>query len=90
MNFDLGKLADPQCFSENRLAAHSDHRWFASPQEAADGVSSFEQSLSGLWKFHYAKNPSLIPEGFEAVGYDCSSWDDIRVPGHIQLAGHKA
>ncbi len=86
--FDSARIADPTFFAHNRLAPHSDHRWFASSAEAAAAVSSFEQNLNGLWKFHYAKNPAAVPSGFEAVDFDTSGWADIAVPGHIQLQGY--
>ena len=86
--FDPSRIADPRYFGEHRLAPHSDHRWFATADEASSGLSSFEQKLSGLWKFHYAKNPAGAPSGFEGVDFDCSSWDDIAVPGHLQLQGY--
>ncbi len=86
--FDPSRIADPEYFAEGRSAAHSDHRWFADKDEAADGISSFERKLNGLWKFHYAKNPSQTVPGFEAVDFDCAGWDDIAVPGHIQLQGY--
>jgi len=87
-HFDPARIADPTYFAENRLDPHSDHRWFRDAEEAATGVSGFEQSLNGLWKFHYAKNPSLTVPGFEATDFDSSDWDDIVVPGHIQLQGY--
>ncbi|MDQ0373375.1 glycoside hydrolase family 2 TIM barrel-domain containing protein [Cellulomonas humilata] len=88
MTFDLDRIADPALVQENRLDAHSDHRWFASSQEAATGTSSFEQSLNGLWKLHYAKSPALVVPGFERVDVDDSGWDDVPVPAHIQLLGY--
>ena len=88
MTFDIARIADPTYVSENRLPAHSDHRWFADAAEAASGTSSFEQGLNGVWKFHYAMNPAEAVAGFEAAGFDCSGWDDIEVPGHIQLQGY--
>ena len=87
MSFDLAHLSDPTFFADNRLPAHSDHRCFADAAEAATGASSLEKCLNGVWKFHYAANPASTIPGFEAPGYDCSGWDDIAVPGHIQLAG---
>lgn len=27
-------------------------------------------------------------KGFEETGVDCHSWDDIRVPAHIQMEGY--
>jgi len=88
MTTPFSRLADPTFFAENRTAPHSDHRWFADAAEAATGVSSFEQSLNGLWKFHYAKSLAATIPGFEALDFDCSGWDDIPVPSHIQLQGY--
>ncbi|NLI17413.1 MAG: DUF4981 domain-containing protein [Actinomycetales bacterium] len=88
MAFDPGRIADPTYVAENRLPAHSDHRWFANRAEAAAGTSSFEQCLNGTWKFHYARNPRLTVPGFEAPDFDTADWDDIRVPGHLELQGY--
>ncbi|WP_456506093.1 glycoside hydrolase family 2 TIM barrel-domain containing protein [Arthrobacter sp. UYCu723] len=57
-------------------------------EEASWGQSRFEQSLNGVWKFHYARNFSHTLPGFEAVDVDCSTWDDIPVPSHIQMHGY--
>lgn len=86
--FDYTKIKDPLYFQENRLHAHSDHLFYASWEEMEEGTSSFVQSLNGLWKFHYAKNFGQTIPGFEQPDYDCSGWDDIRVPAHIQLEGY--
>lgn len=88
MKFDLSLLSDPQAVAIGTLPPHSDHRWFASAMEALSGDSSYEQSLDGLWKFDYSRNPQGAPFGFERPDFDVSTWDDIRVPGHIQLAGY--
>ncbi len=88
MSFDVSLLSDPRVFAINRLAPHSDHRWFASATELNSGVSSYEQSLDGTWKFACAANPSEVPAGFESPSYDTSTWDDIPVPAHIQLEGY--
>jgi len=84
----MTRIADPEYFAENRLPAHSDHRRYRNRAEAVAGTSGFEQCLSGLWKFHYAKNPAQTIAGFESLDHDCSSWDDIPVPAHIQLHGY--
>ncbi len=88
--FDYQKVKDPRYFREGRLAAHSDHRYYASAREAEDGESGFTESLNGLWKFHYARNYGSAIPGFEAVDYNCRSWEDIRVPAHIQMEGYDA
>ena len=88
--FTMEKLADPTFFQENRLPAHSDHGFYADVVEMAREESTFRRTLNGLWKFHFAKNLSLRPAGFEAMDYDCRSWDTIRVPAHLQMEGYGA
>ena len=86
--FDFGKLKDPQYFAENRLPAHSDHIFYRDETELARGVSSFYRTLGGVWHFAHARNTAFIPQGFEAVDYDCHDWETIHVPAHIQMEGH--
>ena len=71
MTFDLRRLSDPEFFAESRMAAHSDHRWFRDAAEAARGSSSFETSLNGLWKFHYAKNPGAVVTEYSWMASNC-------------------
>ena len=86
--FDYQKVKDPRYFRDGRLDAHSDHRYYASAQEAEEKESRFTESLNGLWKFHYACNYGSAIPGFESADYDCRSWEDIRVPAHIQMEGY--
>ena len=85
-NYDLVK--DPTYFNDNRVAAHSDHRYYASVEAMEQEVDNFRCSLNGLWKFHYAKNYNCTIPGFEKPEYCCGPWDDIRVPAHIQMEGY--
>ena len=86
-SFDAA-VRDPAVFADGRLPAHSDHVTYASAAELAAQESSLRLSLDGLWKFHYAANPSAAPEGFWERGYDLSGWEEIRVPAHIQMEGY--
>lgn len=87
-NFHYDKIKDPLYFAQNRMKAHSDYVFYANYEEYAAEKSSHYLSLDGLWKFHYAKNMQMTISGFEKMDYDCKSWDDIRVPAHIQLEGY--
>ena len=80
--FDHEIVANPEIFQQNRLEAHSDHRYF----KEKEGDCFF--SLNGMWKFSYADNYAKAPKGFEAAGYDCRGWDEIPVPAHIQMEGY--
>lgn len=93
--FDPHVIADPAVFAIHRLPAHSDHVCYASEEEmqaaAAPGgtreATAFRCSLNGLWKFSYARNYDSTIRGFEKTSYDAHSWDEIRVPSHLQLEG---
>ena len=86
--FDYSKVKDPLYFKDNVLPAHSAHVAYGNKGELFQGDSSLVAYLDGVWKFHYAKNYQAAISGFEAEDYDCSTWDDIRVPAHIQMEGY--
>lgn len=86
--FNLQWLADPTIFAVNRLAAHSDHRYYATMLEAQKLIDMpMRFSLNGDWFFHYAKNPQQQPQQFYQKDYDNRCWQTIQVPAHIQLQG---
>ena len=86
--FDFSIIKNPQIFEQNRLKAHSDHVIYKNKKEYVGKNSSLRMDMNGIWKFAYAKNMSLAIEGFEKKDFDCSIWDDIRVPAHIQMEGY--
>ncbi|MCR5296575.1 MAG: DUF4981 domain-containing protein [Clostridiales bacterium] len=85
--FDEKRLKDPGYYRENRMDAHTDHRFYISEAEREEGKCSLRMGLNGLWKFFFARNPAQVIPGFEMPEYDCSAWEDIRVPAHIQREG---
>lgn len=87
-NPNFNWLSDPAVFAVNRLAAHSDHRFYQTEEQAGQmGDMPLAFSLNGAWRFSYAENTKEIPQGFWEDGYDVSCWGNIVVPSHIQLAG---
>ena len=82
------KIKNPLFYEENRVAAHSDHRYYTSEAELVQDVQSLKRSLDGVWKFRYAKNGEDAPREFYRDETDCRDWEDIRVPAHIQLEGY--
>ena len=82
------KIKDPLFYEENRVAAHSDHKYFVNEAEWIQNVQSMKRSLDGIWKFHYARNMEEAPAYFYKSETDCRNWEDIRVPAHIQLEGY--
>ncbi len=85
---DLKWLENPEVFAVNRLEAHSDHAYYETKEEAESGVMNLRQSLNGIWKFSYAENPDLRNQDFYKEGASLDSFEEISVPGHIELQGY--
>ncbi|WP_130836166.1 glycoside hydrolase family 2 TIM barrel-domain containing protein [Lachnoclostridium sp. Marseille-P6806] len=85
--FDFNIVRDPRVYKQNVLPAHSDHEALL-PGEGEGKEGSFRYSLNGLWRFSYAPNPVSAIRGFEKDSFDCSGWDSIRVPAHMQMEGY--
>lgn len=81
-------LKNPEVFQVNRLNAVSSHHYYATKEEMDNKNSSYIHNLNGTWKFHYANGLNQLIPDFMKEEYDCSNWDDIQVPGHIQLQGY--
>lgn len=88
MQANIQWLDDPRVFRVGQLDAHSDHVFYRGEADYAAGVSALCQSLDGTWRFRYAPNAKARPADFYQEGYDFSSFDEIAVPGHIELAGY--
>lgn len=85
----LNWLSNVNTFAVNRLPAHSDHLYYESMEEAVQAKPmTMRHELNGNWKFHYSGNPALRPEEFYRLDFSCSNWENITVPGHIQLQGY--
>ncbi|KKI93204.1 beta-galactosidase [Bacillus sp. SA1-12] len=81
-------LTDLNVFAVNRIPAHSDHLYYETVQEARERLPmKWRHSLNGSWKFSYAVNPETRAKSFYQADFDCSGWNTIQVPGHIQLQG---
>lgn len=86
---ELSWLSDVSVFEVNRLPAHSDHKYYGTMAEAKKaGPMAMRFDLNGIWKFSFAVNPDSRPEHFYQIDFSCSGWEDITVPGHIQLQGY--
>lgn len=86
--FDLSYLENSEIYEVNRLESKSDHKFYRNLDELLEDNSSFKIELNGDWKFHYSKNLDGIINNFYEEDYNTESWDNIKVPGHIQLQGY--
>lgn len=86
---NLEWLANPEVFRVNRIDAHSDHLYYENKEDIKLGYDMpLRQSLNGKWRFSYAVNQDTRIKDFYKDDYDCSSFDYIEVPGHIQMQGY--
>ena len=81
-------LENPEVFQVNRLDAHSDHMYYQSEEDRQAGKNHLCQSLNGQWKFAWSSRPADRPEKFYEEGYDDAAFEEIQVPGHIELQGY--
>lgn len=88
MQAEITWLDDPQVFRVNQLPAHSDHCFYSNEGEYNAGSSSLIHSLNGTWKFCYSRNAGERPADFYREDYNADKFQDITVPGHIELAGY--
>ena len=88
MNADIRWLDNPEVFRVNQLPAHSDHEYYTRYADLDKKDNYLTQSLNGMWKFCYSKNAKTRPIYFYKSQFMTSDWDEIAVPGHIELAGY--
>ena len=88
MNADIKWLDNPEVFRVNQLPAHSDHEYYTSYTDLEENNNYLTQSLNGTWKFLYSKNAKVRPVNFYKPQFYTMKWDEIEVPGHIELAGY--
>ena len=86
--FSTDIVRDTKTFFENRLEAHSDHEYYATEDFRYGDRSDFKYLLNGQWKFSYARNMDSAVEGFWDPAFDSRSWDEITVPGHVEMQGY--
>ena len=88
MNADIKWLDNPEVFRVNQLPAHSDHEYYMNYTDLEEKENPLTQSLNGMWKFSYSQNAKIRPVNFYKPSYNTNKWDEIVVPGHIELAGY--
>ncbi len=84
-HFTTAWLGDPTVFSVNELPVGSDHEFFATQKEMAEGASSLVRNLDGVWKAHFAMNPAGSPDALLTSSAQDGTLRDIPVPCEFQL-----
>lgn len=81
---------NPEALALNKEQPHAYMFSFQSEEQAARVLpenSSYWKSLDGVWKFHWAPNPSERPADFYKSDFDTRSWEDIAVPSCWNIVG---
>lgn len=50
--------------------------------------SAYFQSLNGIWKFNWVRNPEKRPADFYKIGYNDTKWDNFKVPANWETNGY--
>ncbi len=86
MNFEW--IKNPRIFQVNRLDNKAFIKLFRSNAELQNQCTSLRRSLNGIWKFEFSESLEDCNKDFYHNDYDCSTWTDISVPGHMQTQGY--
>ena len=79
---------DVRVHSIGKVAPHVNIIPYADEEDIAElkyQASPYYRSLNGTWKIKVVENPESCPIGFYEVGFNVEQWDDIDVPGNIEL-----
>ena len=81
---------NPKVSSENTETPHTTLWPFSTEQQAITndrGTSPRIQSLNGVWKFNWVKNPKLVNPNFSNPATSDRDWDNLPVPSNWQVVG---
>ena len=81
-------ITNPEVFAVNRMAAHSNHAFFAHVPQPGE-TSDLKQPLDGEWKVAItnAADVNLAYTPFVAEDFDDSAFARINVPGQLETQG---
>lgn len=87
---------DETVFAVHKEPAHVSYIPFPSVKVATEAnpftdtgnISPYYQSLNGLWKFNWVKQPDDKPKDFYRPGFDDNSWKTISVPSNMEMQGY--
>ncbi len=82
---------NPRIFNINKEApkAHFERYPNSSAALQEDQESNtYQQSLNGLWKFHWVRKPADRPKDFYTKEFKTDHWKEIKVPSNWELQGY--
>ncbi len=88
---DLNDWENPKMFRKNKEPAHTTLELYDDVESAIRGDrnrSQYIKLLNGTWKFNWVEKPEERPIHFYRENFDAGNWDDITVPGNIEMQGY--
>lgn len=85
------ELQTPEVVSLNRMPMRSSAFAYENANLAGKREkekSAFFQTLNGIWKFNWVKDPSQRPQDFYRTDYNDSKWDNFKVPANWEVNGY--
>jgi beta-galactosidase len=85
------ELQSPEVVSLGRMPMRATGFGFESKELAKAGErekSQYFQSLNGIWKFNWVKNPQKRPLDFFKTDFNDQSWDNFKVPANWEVNGY--
>lgn len=82
---------NPEMFQQNREKARASFYPYSTIEKALNDKpenEDFIKCINGKWKFHFMDHSDQGISGFEKMGFDDSSWDEIPVPGNWEMYGY--
>jgi beta-galactosidase len=90
VKFTFKEWEDPTVVELGKEPPHATFMTYSNPDEViADDYSrsSWQKSLNGTWKFHYANTPDERAANAFETGYSDLHWKNIQVPGNWEWQG---
>tara|TARA_R110002049_G_scaffold45604_2_gene132936 strand:+ start:50433 stop:53609 length:3177 start_codon:yes stop_codon:yes gene_type:complete len=84
-------IENPKVIGINKLPGRASFFPYESKDLANNNTvnqSDNYQSLNGLWKFKWTRNPKNRPAEFYRNDFNTDSWDEIPVPANWELEGY--
>lgn len=82
---------NPEMFQQNREKARASFYPYSTLEKALNDKpenEDFIKCLNGKWKFNFMDHSDQGIPGFEKIGFDDTSWDEIPVPGNWEMYGY--
>ncbi|PLV56220.1 glycoside hydrolase family 2 TIM barrel-domain containing protein [Thermotoga sp. SG1] len=79
---------NPQLVSEGTEKPHASFIPYFNPLTGKWEYPREFISMSGNWKFFFAKNPFEVPENFFLEDFNDEDWDEIEVPSNWEMKGY--